>query len=46
MDNLVNIYKSMEVASGINIFGTQNVSQAKLSGKWFQFIIFLVSNMC
>ncbi|KAK7332153.1 hypothetical protein VNO80_28901 [Phaseolus coccineus] len=31
MDNLVNIYKSMEVASGINIFVTQNASQAKLS---------------
>ncbi|QCD76959.1 protein BREAST CANCER SUSCEPTIBILITY 1 homolog isoform X2 [Vigna unguiculata] len=31
MDNLVNIYKNMEVASGINIFVTQNVSQAKLS---------------
>ncbi|KOM53557.1 hypothetical protein LR48_Vigan09g221600 [Vigna angularis] len=31
MDNLVNIYTSMEVASGINIFVTQNVSQAKLS---------------
>ncbi|WVY93974.1 hypothetical protein V8G54_033062 [Vigna mungo] len=31
MDNLVHIYKNMEVASGINIFVTQNVSQAKLS---------------
>ncbi|CAJ1962132.1 unnamed protein product [Sphenostylis stenocarpa] len=31
MDNLVNIYKSMEVASGINIFVTQNVPDAKLS---------------
>jgi len=27
----------MEVASGINIFVTQNVSQAKLSGEWFDF---------
>ncbi|ESW19932.1 hypothetical protein PHAVU_006G167200 [Phaseolus vulgaris] len=31
MDNLVSIYKNMEVASGINIFVTQNVSQGKLS---------------
>lgn len=33
MDNLVSIYKSMEAASGINIFVTQNLSSAKLSGK-------------
>lgn len=31
MDNLVSIYKSMEAASGINIFVTQNLSSAKLS---------------
>lgn len=33
MDNLVSIYKSMEAASGINIFVTQNLSSTKLSGK-------------
>lgn len=33
MDNLVSIYKSMEVASGINIFVTQNTSSTKLSGE-------------
>jgi hypothetical protein len=32
MDNLVSIYKSMEVASGINIFVTQNAPSTKLSG--------------
>ncbi|KAA0052505.1 protein BREAST CANCER SUSCEPTIBILITY 1-like protein [Cucumis melo var. makuwa] len=31
MDNLVSIYKSMEAASGINIFVTQNLSSTKLS---------------
>ncbi|KAG6695789.1 hypothetical protein I3843_09G113500 [Carya illinoinensis] len=31
MDNLVSVYKSMEVASGINIFVTQNTSSTKLS---------------
>ncbi|KAJ8758777.1 hypothetical protein K2173_000498 [Erythroxylum novogranatense] len=31
MDNLVSIYKSMEVASGFNIFVTQNASTTKLS---------------
>ena len=33
MDNLVSIYKSMEAASGMNIFISQNLSSAKLSGK-------------
>ncbi|XP_042512434.1 protein BREAST CANCER SUSCEPTIBILITY 1 homolog [Macadamia integrifolia] len=38
MDNLVNIYKSMEVASGINIFTTQtaaatNISDVQTQGK-------------
>ncbi|KAM7500529.1 hypothetical protein LguiA_024943 [Lonicera macranthoides] len=33
MDNLVSIYKSMEVASGVNIFLTQNASSTKLSGE-------------
>lgn len=37
MDNLVSIYKSMEAASGINIFVTQNLASAKLSGKINQF---------
>lgn len=32
MDNLVSIYKSMEVASGVNIFVTQTVPSNKLSG--------------
>ncbi|XP_062094809.1 protein BREAST CANCER SUSCEPTIBILITY 1 homolog isoform X2 [Humulus lupulus] len=32
MDNLVSIYKSMEVASGMNIFITQNASASKSSG--------------
>ncbi|XP_022146677.1 protein BREAST CANCER SUSCEPTIBILITY 1 homolog isoform X2 [Momordica charantia] len=31
MDNLVSIYKNMEVASGVNIFVTQNLSSTKLS---------------
>ncbi|CAI9773294.1 unnamed protein product [Fraxinus pennsylvanica] len=31
MDNLVNIYKSMEVASGVNLFVTQTATSAKLS---------------
>ncbi|KAL2473833.1 Protein BREAST CANCER SUSCEPTIBILITY 1-like protein [Forsythia ovata] len=31
MDNLVNIYKSMEVASGVNIFVTQTATSTKLS---------------
>ncbi|XP_038721752.1 protein BREAST CANCER SUSCEPTIBILITY 1 homolog [Tripterygium wilfordii] len=31
MDNLVSIYKSMEVASGINIFVTQNAPPTRLS---------------
>ncbi|KAL5773950.1 hypothetical protein ACOSP7_011507 [Xanthoceras sorbifolium] len=33
MDSLVNIYKSMEIASGINIFVTQNEPSAKSSDK-------------
>ncbi|OVA13240.1 BRCT domain [Macleaya cordata] len=33
MDNLVSIYKSMEVASGINIFVTQNAQSTKESGQ-------------
>lgn len=32
MDSLVNIYKSMEVASGANIFVSQSVPSKKLSG--------------
>jgi hypothetical protein len=32
MDNLVSVYKSMEVASGINIFVTQNAPSTKFSG--------------
>lgn len=32
MDNLVSIYKSMEVASGFNIFVTQTVPSTKISG--------------
>lgn len=32
MDNLVGIYKSMEDASGINIFMTQNAPSTKSSG--------------
>ncbi|KAF7842918.1 protein BREAST CANCER SUSCEPTIBILITY 1-like protein isoform X1 [Senna tora] len=31
MDNLVSIYKSMEISSGINIFVTQNVPVTRLS---------------
>ncbi|KAJ7969043.1 protein BREAST CANCER SUSCEPTIBILITY 1-like [Quillaja saponaria] len=31
MDNLVSIYKNMEVASGINIFVTQNVPSTKVA---------------
>ncbi|PON71644.1 BRCA1-associated [Parasponia andersonii] len=31
MDNLVSIYKSMEIASGLNIFITQNAPSTKLS---------------
>ncbi|XP_023543621.1 protein BREAST CANCER SUSCEPTIBILITY 1 homolog isoform X1 [Cucurbita pepo subsp. pepo] len=31
MDNLVSIYKSMEAASGVNIFDTQNLSSDNLS---------------
>ncbi|XP_063939260.1 protein BREAST CANCER SUSCEPTIBILITY 1 homolog [Daucus carota subsp. sativus] len=33
MDNLVNIYKSMEVASGANIFVSQSAPSKKLSGE-------------
>ncbi|KAJ9691113.1 hypothetical protein PVL29_013335 [Vitis rotundifolia] len=33
MDSLVSIYKSMEAASGINIFVTQNAPSTKLSDK-------------
>ncbi|KAK6932119.1 BRCT domain [Dillenia turbinata] len=33
MDNLVNIYKNMEIASGINIFVTQSAPPTKLSDK-------------
>ncbi|KAK6150115.1 hypothetical protein DH2020_017640 [Rehmannia glutinosa] len=33
MDNLVSVYKSMEVASGINIFVTQTAATTKLSGE-------------
>lgn len=32
MDNLVSIYKSMEGASGVSMFVTQNVPVTKLSG--------------
>ncbi|XP_027158401.1 protein BREAST CANCER SUSCEPTIBILITY 1 homolog [Coffea eugenioides] len=32
MDNLVSIYKSMEVASGVNIFVTQTAPTTRLSG--------------
>lgn len=32
MDNLVSIYKNMEVASGVNIFVSQIAEPAKLSG--------------
>lgn len=32
MDNLVSVYKSMEDASGINIFVTQNEPSTKSSG--------------
>ena len=32
MDNLVSVYKSMEIASGINIFVTQNAPSTKFSG--------------
>lgn len=32
MDNLVNIYKSMEIASGANIFISPSVPPKKLSG--------------
>ncbi|KAL3522731.1 hypothetical protein ACH5RR_015565 [Cinchona calisaya] len=32
MDNLVSIYKSMEVASGVNIFVTQTAPSTKISG--------------
>ena len=34
MDNLVSVYKSMEIASGFSLFVTQNVPIAKLSGNW------------
>ncbi|KAL0442475.1 UNVERIFIED_CONTAM: protein BREAST CANCER SUSCEPTIBILITY 1 [Sesamum latifolium] len=33
MDNLVSVYKSMEVASGVNIFVTQNGACTKRSGE-------------
>ncbi|KAE7996126.1 hypothetical protein FH972_000874 [Carpinus fangiana] len=33
MDNLVSVYKSMEIASGINIFVTQNAPSTKFSDK-------------
>lgn len=33
MDNLVSIYKSMEAASGINIFVSQNAPSTKFSGE-------------
>ncbi|KAK6150097.1 hypothetical protein DH2020_017622 [Rehmannia glutinosa] len=33
MDNLVSVYKSMEVASGVNIFVTQTAAPTKLSGE-------------
>ncbi|KAJ4824240.1 hypothetical protein Tsubulata_018061 [Turnera subulata] len=33
MDNLVSIYKSMELASGFNIFVTQNATSTKLPGE-------------
>ncbi|CAN4076208.1 unnamed protein product [Withania somnifera] len=33
MDNLVNIYKNMEVASGVNIFVTQTNTSSKLPGE-------------
>ncbi|KAL3833680.1 hypothetical protein ACJIZ3_008416 [Penstemon smallii] len=33
MDNLVSVYKSMEVASGVNIFITQNAASTKISGE-------------
>ncbi|KAL7089444.1 hypothetical protein ACP275_13G187300 [Erythranthe tilingii] len=33
MDNMVSIYKSMEVASGVNIFVTQHAASTKLSDK-------------
>ncbi|KAI3455958.1 hypothetical protein Pfo_012621 [Paulownia fortunei] len=33
MDNLVSVYKSMEVASGVNIFVTQAAASTKLSGE-------------
>ncbi|KAJ8538456.1 hypothetical protein K7X08_027677 [Anisodus acutangulus] len=33
MDNLVNIYKNMEVASGVNIFVTQTDPSSKLPGE-------------
>ena len=37
MDNLVNIYKSMEVASGLNLFVSQNGPSTKLAGKVFYY---------
>ncbi|KAG8385241.1 hypothetical protein BUALT_Bualt03G0021600 [Buddleja alternifolia] len=33
MDNLVSVYKSMEVASGVNIFVTQTAASTKVSGE-------------
>lgn len=34
MDNLVSIYKSLEVASGVNIFVTQTETSSKIAGNW------------
>lgn len=41
MDNLVSVYKSMEVASGVNIFVTQTAASTKLSGND---LVLLLSN--
>lgn len=34
MDNLVSIYKSLEAASGVNIFVTQTETSTKIAGTW------------
>lgn len=41
MDNLVSIYKSMELASGINIFATQNAPSAGKPGNIMRTMVFI-----
>lgn len=45
MDNLVSIYKSMELASGINIFATQNAPSAGKPGKIMRTMVFVIFHL-